>query len=711
MWSISRPGKSLQDLSGDTEACVSNEDKYSPEQLAYERVITKTLTHYKIPLEITDTIRTTFKSKLHRMGKFLSGTGGKKRLQQLNEWKESVWEFKVGKAEMNNLLETRKRKLEAQISEEISKREKVESVIPELEAQISEEISKRQKAESVIPELELQICEESSRRKKVERVIPELVKERNKLESEVNVLKDANKFLQKAIGSSRVHSNLKSWEDCSRQQHHNRKKKLAGKIENALSFCEEKRFKPCSVELQNVDTGDTEVLDISTGSFSNKENQASDPASKVYSSLYVKDKYSISDQAFHELSAVVSDMPRSYQVKRVTREINSGFKITRAPNGVLGVQQSLRARVTDLVTYLVQKAATDGKDIPNTIRIKLTGDGTRIARGFSVVNIAFTILEEGAIARSAMGNYVVAILKVCESYEELLAGLEDICEEAKDLNVITINGKVYNTVLYLGGDWKFLATICGIESATSEFACIWCKCPKEKRFDMALEWSFTNLTKGARSVEEITEKAKLPKKSKVRFNCCKKPIFPFIPLHRVVIDNFLRISDVLINLLIRDIRIIDGMERVTSKLPDNSKGKYLVSYKDFLNGPCKIRFNWYIDDDTKKLSYRDLTGPEKIRLLEKINIPVLVPPLDKKEQLQTLWKDFYSLIKDIGKSECENVDELEKSIKSWVVKFTALYQTKDVTPYIHAFAMHVPEFLRMYGNISSYTQQGLEKLK
>ena len=45
-----------------------------------------------------------------------------------------------------------------------------------------------------------------------------------------------------------------------------------------------------------------------------------------------------------------------------------------------------------------------------------------------------------------------------------------------------------------------------------------------------------------------------------------------------------------------------------------------------------------------------------------------------------------------------------------MVKFTELYQSKDVTPYIHAFAMHVPEFLRMYGNISSYTQQGLEKL-
>ena len=29
---------------------------------------------------------------------------------------------------------------------------------------------------------------------------------------------------------------------------------------------------------------------------------------------------------------------------------------------------------------------------------------------------------------------------------------------------------------------------------------------------------------------------------------------------------------------------------------------------------------------------------------------------------------------------------------------------------MHAFAMHVPEFLKLYGNITMFTQQGLEKL-
>ena len=59
------------------------------------------------------------------------------------------------------------------------------------------------------------------------------------------------------------------------------------------------------------------------------------------------------------------------------------------------------------------------------------------------------------------------------------------------------------------------------------------------------------------------------------------------------------------------------MVLITSKLSDYSKGKYLMSYKDFLNGPCKIRFNRYIDNESKKLFYRDLTGPKKIRLFEK----------------------------------------------------------------------------------------------
>ena len=58
---------------------------------------------------------------------------------------------------------------------------------------------------------------------------------------------------------------------------------------------------------------------------------------------------------------------------------------------------------------------------------------------------------------------------------------------------------------------KFLALVCGIEKATSEHACIWCKCPKDDRYDMSMQWSITNCVQGARTVEEISAKSKLIK--------------------------------------------------------------------------------------------------------------------------------------------------------------------------------------------------------
>jgi len=179
------------------------------------------------------------------------------------------------------------------------------------------------------------------------------------------------------------------------------------------------------------------------------------------------------------------------------------------------------------------------------------------------VNVAFTILEEGQRACSASGNHTIAILKVSEDYDVLAAGLEHIIKEATDLEVLTINERVFKILFFLRGDWKFLAEVCGLESATSDHACIWCKCPKSQRWDMNLTWSLTDPDKGGRTVKEITEKAKLAKTSKSRYNCCRAPLFSFIPLERVVIDSlhlFLRVLDVLINLLIRDLRTLDGIE-------------------------------------------------------------------------------------------------------------------------------------------------------
>ena len=53
---------------------------------------------------------------------------------------------------------------------------------------------------------------------------------------------------------------------------------------------------------------------------------------------------------------------------------------------------------------------------------------------------------------------------------------------------------------------------------------------------------------------------------------------------------------------------------------------------------------------------------------------------------------------------------MDVKAKAWVTSFTDIYQAKDVTPYMHALAMHMAEFIDLNGGVVKFTQQGLEKL-
>ena len=75
-----------------------------------------------------------------------------------------------------------------------------------------------------------------------------------------------------------------------------------------------------------------------------------------------------------------------------------------------------------------------------------------------------------------------------------------------------------------------------------------------------------------------------------------------------------------------------------------------------------------------------------------------------------MWTIFYSIIQELNKKDCDP-RKFEVDAKEWVTLFISIYQAKNVTPYMHAFAMHIPEFLWLrHGNISIISQQGLEKL-
>jgi len=92
---------------------------------------------------------------------------------------------------------------------------------------------------------------------------------------------------------------------------------------------------------------------------------------------------------------VLSNLPSSHAVKKLSKSLNSEFAIQRCPNGVTGVQQSIKMRLVQRLTKFVCIAKQKGMCVPTTFKIKLMGDGTRIARGYNIVNFAFTIVNEG----------------------------------------------------------------------------------------------------------------------------------------------------------------------------------------------------------------------------------------------------------------------------------------------------------------------------
>ena len=87
-----------------------------------------------------------------------------------------------------------------------------------------------------------------------------------------------------------------------------------------------------------------------------------------------------------------------------------------------------------------------------TIQIKLSGDGTGIAKHVNVVNLTFALLNEGKVASTAQGNHTMAIFLVPEKYESLSAAFREIAKEASELETITYNRALHATEYFLGGD-------------------------------------------------------------------------------------------------------------------------------------------------------------------------------------------------------------------------------------------------------------------
>lgn len=181
----------------------------------------------------------------------------------------------------------------------------------------------------------------------------------------------------------------------------------------------------------------------------------------------------------------------------------------------------------------------------------------------------------------------------------------------------------------------FVLVNTGVDCATCDHACIWCKCPTVERHDMDRPWSLTDTNLGARTIEENEQLSKEPR-SKKRFNVSRAPLFPTIPLTNAVIDNlhmFLRVFDVLIRLLVDELKRQDAItaaKKFTGAF-NISKYKHCKGLEDFVGQLGILDYKFYIGQTSRQLKIRTLTGPEKLKVLSSIDIRSLLPSFPNSE--------------------------------------------------------------------------------
>ena len=341
----------------------------------------------------------------------------------------------------------------------------------------------------------------------------------------------------------------------------------------------------------------------------------------------------VSDKAYCDIRRIcrLTSIPSIFGMKKRKKEIDSLFTVHNNEMGVFySMRDKLKFRLESFFDrrYGVKEENDEETAVSTTnkpfrdeiIHVKLAADGTNIGRSLKLLNFTFTIINEGGRAKTATGNYTVGIFEIeNESREAVTISFRELTDEIESIDEIEIRGRTVKIVFYYGGDWKMLANSLGIQAANSKYCCIWCKCSKDEYYDLDKEWSITDPKKGARTHEEQAAILNHPDYDKiVNYGCKNEPVFrDVIPISRYMIDMlhlFLRISDSLFNLLIKDCCVADGFDMSAISSFDVKKYKHMNSFQHFLNEKCNVKFSFLWIAETKKLTWRDLCGPEKVYL-------------------------------------------------------------------------------------------------
>ena len=145
---------------------------------------------------------------------------------------------------------------------------------------------------------------------------------------------------------------------------------------------------------------------------------------------------------------------------------------------------------------------------------------------------------------------------------------------------LLVDGKEVKLEFFLGGDYKFLLMVMGLNSANAEYACLWCEIHKDLRWDTSKDLLFYTAPL-KRTLESIKKQCKC---NKSKFGCINPPLINISSDHVVADELYLllRVTDRLLQNVIDAILEKDATEDF-NKPRRHTKGANLKKFVEDVN--------------------------------------------------------------------------------------------------------------------------------
>ena len=230
--------------------------------------------------------------------------------------------------------------------------------------------TKKRKAENVFVQHQV---------KKIARLQENLENCQHSLKAVNSKLENAEKEYEQLATSlgPKVTKHNKSWSQYSAQYRSQQKRQIANDVYTALKFTKKTYFRPKDIYMQNIETNEMLSIHQDGSTTSIKPQFSENKETVIKQTLYVKERFNIYDEAYHELCMVHPSLPCWSTLNKTSKDMNSNSTIFATPGPTVGVQQSLKSRLTIRLQQMVKINPSLVNE--STINVKTTGDGTQVS--------------------------------------------------------------------------------------------------------------------------------------------------------------------------------------------------------------------------------------------------------------------------------------------------------------------------------------------